>query len=140
MIDKAGYRYGVGIILVNNNRQVFFAKRIGMLAWQFPQGGRNTGETHEQALFRELQEEIGLCRFKIITIGSSESIYLFPVPIEYVGQSLRWFLIELDDQLPTLGLDFVQMRWAFPSQAVEEIIDWKRIAYKEGLTILGLLK
>ncbi len=60
MIDQDGFRHGVGIILVNSNRQVFLAKRIGKAAWQFPQGGLKTDETPEEAMFRELKEEIGL--------------------------------------------------------------------------------
>lgn len=60
MIDSEGFRPNVGIILANDDGQVLWAKRIGHNAWQFPQGGIQFGETPEQALFRELREEIGL--------------------------------------------------------------------------------
>ena len=60
MIDEQGYRPNVGIILCNRENQVFWARRCGQNGWQFPQGGINPQETPEQALFRELNEEVGL--------------------------------------------------------------------------------
>ena len=58
MIDAQGFRANVGIILSNQSGQVFWAKRIGQQSWQFPQGGIHAGENAQQALFRELEEEV----------------------------------------------------------------------------------
>ena len=60
MIDSEGYRPNVGIVICNRRGQLLWAKRIRQSAWQFPQGGINEDETIEQALFRELEEEVGL--------------------------------------------------------------------------------
>ena len=61
MVDADGYRPNVGIVVANDYGQVLWARRIGGHdAWQFPQGGINEDETPEQALYRELHEEIGL--------------------------------------------------------------------------------
>ncbi len=61
MIDSDGFRPNVGIILTNDQGQLLWARRVGgQDAWQFPQGGINPNETPEQALYRELHEEIGL--------------------------------------------------------------------------------
>ena len=60
MIDTDGYRPNVGIVLSNHLGQVLWARRIGQNAWQFPQGGIKVDESPEQALFRELGEELGL--------------------------------------------------------------------------------
>ena len=60
MLDHQGYRPNVGIILLNQKNQVFWGKRIHTHSWQFPQGGIDRGETPEQAMYRELHEEIGL--------------------------------------------------------------------------------
>ena len=46
MIDSEGFRANVGIILTNDNRQVFWARRMGMDAWQFPQGGIKENESN----------------------------------------------------------------------------------------------
>ena len=60
MLDREGYRPNVGIILLNTNNEVWWGKRVREQSWQFPQGGIKYGETPEQAMFRELQEETGL--------------------------------------------------------------------------------
>jgi len=60
MLDREGFRPNVGIILLNQRNQVFWGKRIRTHSWQFPQGGIKHGETPEQAMYRELHEEVGL--------------------------------------------------------------------------------
>jgi putative (di)nucleoside polyphosphate hydrolase len=60
MLDREGFRPNVGIILLNQKNQVFWGKRIRSHSWQFPQGGIDRGESPEQAMYRELHEEVGL--------------------------------------------------------------------------------
>ncbi|MCV2509447.1 MAG: NUDIX domain-containing protein, partial [Neisseriaceae bacterium] len=60
MLDQLGYRPNVGIIIVNRENKVFWGKRVRQLAWQFPQGGIDKGETPDEAMYRELMEEVGL--------------------------------------------------------------------------------
>jgi putative (di)nucleoside polyphosphate hydrolase len=60
MLDREGFRPNVGIVLVNSRNEVFWGKRIREHSWQFPQGGIKKGETPEQAMLRELEEETGL--------------------------------------------------------------------------------
>ena len=60
MLDRDGYRPNVGILLLNAHNDVFWGKRVNQHAWQFPQGGIKAGESPEQAMFRELEEEVGL--------------------------------------------------------------------------------
>ena len=62
MIDDDGYRPNVGIVICNRQGQVMWARRFGQHSWQFPQGGINPGESAEQAMYRELFEEVGLSR------------------------------------------------------------------------------
>ena len=59
MLDRDGFRPNVGIILLNQKNQVFWGKRIRTHSWQFPQGGIDRGENPEQAMLRELHEEVG---------------------------------------------------------------------------------
>ena len=60
MVDKDGYRPNVGIVLANSGGQLLWARRIGQDAWQFPQGGIQADESPQQAMLRELREEVGL--------------------------------------------------------------------------------
>ena len=53
------YRSGIGIMLINHNKEVFVGKRIdnNSDAWQMPQGGLDAGESEDEAMIRELKEE-----------------------------------------------------------------------------------
>ena len=79
MLDREGYRPNVGIILCNAKNEVFWGKRIREHSWQFPQGGIKRGETPEQAMFRELYEEVGLrihsVMLDIMRISKEKNIY-----------------------------------------------------------------
>ncbi len=73
--------------------------RVGGRGWQFPQGGVNRGERVEEALFRELKEEIGLERGDVEVLGSTRGWLRYRLPRQYVrdrciGQKQRWFLLE----------------------------------------------
>ena len=67
--DHLPYRPCAGLILLNDQNKVFVAKRIDMPsdAWQMPQGGIDEGEDAEQAAMRELEEEIGTNKARIIS-------------------------------------------------------------------------
>src|SRR5204862_320216 len=66
--NKLPYRPCVGAMVLNRQGRVFVGKRIdqSLEAWQMPQGGIDAGETPEQALRRELKEEIGTDRVEIL--------------------------------------------------------------------------
>ena len=70
-IDKDGFRANVGIVLTRGSGELFLGGRVGGRGWQFPQGGVNRGERVEEALFRELKEEIGLVREDVEVLGST---------------------------------------------------------------------
>ena len=74
VIDSDGFRANVGIVLMRGAGDVFLGRQVGGRGWQFPQGGVLTGERLEQAVYRELYEEIGLS----------------PSDVELIGQTSRW--------------------------------------------------
>ena len=101
-IDSEGYRANVGIVLMRDNGEVFLGQRTGGQGWQFPQGGVRQGEPVEQALYRELQEEIGLEREHVTLVASTADWIRYRLPKRYVrrgrgptciGQKQRWFLL-----------------------------------------------
>lgn len=144
MIDNAGYRYGIGIILVNDNRQVFLAKRIGMPAWQFPQGGMKAEETPEQAMYRELKEEIGLNPEDVDVLGMTRRWLRYRLPHRLVrhyakplciGQRQRWFLLKLANSQAIIDLkanddpEFDAWSWVSYWYPLREVVTFKRRVY-----------
>ena len=107
MLDRDGFRPNVGIILLNQKNQVFWGKRIRTHSWQFPQGGIDRGETPEQAMFRELHEEIGLKPEHVRIIARTRDWLRYEVPDRYIrrdarghykGQKQIWYLLQLIGQ------------------------------------------
>lgn len=148
MIDKAGYRYGVGIILVNDNRQVFLAKRIGMPAWQFPQGGMIEDETPEQTMFRELKEEIGLHPEDVQILGCTRRWLRYRLPRRLVrhyarplciGQRQKWFLLKLTNPAAIIDLaangdpEFDAYSWVSYWFPLRQVVAFKRRVYVMAL-------
>jgi len=148
VIDKAGYRYGVGIVLVNDNRQVFFAKRVGMPAWQFPQGGIKEDETPEQAMFRELKEEIGLNPEDVKVMTSTRRWLRYRLPQRLVrhytkpiciGQKQKWFLLRLINQDAKFDLqanhnpEFDSWAWVSYWYPLRQVVIFKRRVYVMAL-------
>jgi len=147
VIDSEGFRANVGAVLVNSQNQVFWARRLGQSAWQFPQGGVHDGESPEQALYRELQEEVGLEKGDVKLLTCTEDWYRYRVPKqllrkqqpEFIGQKQKWFLLELlkHDQKIRLdlskSLEFDSWRWVDYWYPVDHVVDFKRHVYQQVL-------
>ena len=152
MIDRDGYRPNVAIVLVNGRNQVFWGKRVKEHAWQFPQGGIKPGETPEQAMYRELQEETGLLPQHVKILGRTRDWLHYNVPTHWVkrewrgtykGQKQIWFLLRLvgrdcDISLRASGHpEFDAWRWHDYWVPLEAVIDFKRESYRLGLEQLA---
>jgi putative (di)nucleoside polyphosphate hydrolase len=152
MIDRDGYRPNVAIVLVNGRNQVFWGKRVKEHAWQFPQGGIKPGETPEQAMYRELQEETGLLPQHVKILGRTLDWLHYNVPTHWVkrewrgtyrGQKQIWFLLRLvgrdcDISLRASGHpEFDAWRWHDYWVPLEAVIDFKRESYRLGLEQLA---
>ena len=73
------YRKGVGIMLINECKQIFVGKRIDnhSNAWQMPQGGIDDGEKEDLAVMRELYEETGIAMHNIQIISKSSDYFYY---------------------------------------------------------------
>lgn len=152
-IDADGFRANVGIILVDDDRRLFWGRRVGKRGWQFPQGGLDPEESAEDALYRELHEEVGLSPEQVELLGSTRGWLRYRLPRRFrrrnshpvcVGQKQRWFVLRLLGDESDLRFDatgspeFDDWRWVddYWSPA-REVIYFKRQVYARALVELA---
>jgi putative (di)nucleoside polyphosphate hydrolase len=140
------YRKGVGAVLFNSDGMVFVARRIDtpFEAWQLPQGGIKRREKPRNAVLRELKEEIGTDKAKILAKSSRWLSYDLPDDIakrvwrgRYGGQKQRWFALKFTGTAPDIDLaasdhpEFDAWRW-IPIDDLPSLAIWfKRSLYEE---------
>lgn len=148
MIDCNGFRSNIAIILMNQDGQVFWGRRVGGYdAWQFPQGGMMEGETHEQAMYRELHEELGLMPQHVTVVARMRPWAYYRIPRQFrryrskplcIGQKQKWFLLRLNAADSTLRFDcndkpeFDDFRWVDMAYASTHVVDFKRKVYRKA--------
>ncbi|MEI8039304.1 MAG: RNA pyrophosphohydrolase [Verrucomicrobiota bacterium] len=141
------YRSNVAALVMNPAGSLLICERVTIPgAWQFPQGGVDPGETLEQALFREVREEVGLTPRDYEVIARREGYrYLYPQHARGKkllkhgshGQEQTYFLCQLKADAPQVNVhqkppEFRAYRWILPE---EFDLDWlpafKRDVYRE---------
>lgn len=152
VIDEEGFRPNVGIILANQHNELLWAQRVGQDAWQFPQGGINPSESLEQAMYRELYEEVGLERSDVQWLGCTKSWLKYRLPKRLVrveskpvciGQKQKWVLIRLlsDDKRidfkKTQKPEFESLRWVSYWFPLRQVVSFKRDVYRRALMELA---
>ena len=151
-IDENGFRPNVGIVITNRYGQVLWGKRIGQEAWQFPQGGVHINESPEDALFRELYEEVGLKRTDVRILKRTRGWLHYRLPKRYlrknqvplcIGQKQIWFLVELlsDDSAVNVNStdspEFDHWKWVSFWFPVNRVVYFKRKVYQLALKELA---
>jgi putative (di)nucleoside polyphosphate hydrolase len=145
VIDDDGYRPNVGIVICDKQGQVLWARRYGQHSWQFPQGGINPGETAEQAMYRELFEEVGLGRKDVRILASTRNWLRYKLPKRLVrwdtkpvciGQKQKWFLLQLMCNDADINMqrsstpEFDGWRWVSFWYPVRQVVSFKRDVYR----------
>lgn len=149
IVDEAGYRLGVGMVLVDQQGRVFLGCRTDAPgAWQFPQGGIHEGEAPLVAMYRELMEEVGLAATQVEVLACTQEWHAYELPTEHrlvegrliVGQKQLWYLLRVTaaDSAIHLGHtgypEFSRWRWADYWEPIEMVIPFKRAMYQAVLT------
>lgn len=154
VIDAEGFRLNVGIILTNRRGRVLWARRSGMNAWQFPQGGIRPDETPEAAMYRELREEVGLRPEDVDIIGCTRDWLSYRLPKRLIrrrslplciGQKQVWYVLRLTGDESRVRLDSVDQpefdawRWVYYWRPLREVVAFKRAVYRQALRELAPL-
>jgi len=151
MSKKPQYRPNVAMIIVSHNypekKEIFIAQRNDLLdIWQFPQGGIDKGEEVQEALFREMEEEIGTKAGTIVAEYPEWISYDFPNKIAekmkpYKGQTQRYFLMKLDADakidLTTYHPEFCDYKFVSVEDVLNHTAHFKKPVYE---TVLNYFK
>ena len=145
--SKKNFRPNVAAIILSSKYpqkcEIFIASRIDISnAWQFPQGGIDDGESIKEALFRELEEEIGTRDVEIIAEYPTWVSYEFPPIIAqkmypYDGQKQKYYLVKLKKgakiNINTEAPEFSEYKFVSSKEIYEHITFFKRTVYKQVL-------
>lgn len=145
---KKVYRPNVAAVILSPKYplecKIFIANRNDMRnsVWQFPQGGIDDGETPQDALFRELSEEIGTDEVEIIAEYPQWLSYDFPNRISkkmypFDGQKQKYFLVKLKTDavinLDTKEPEFMEYKFLPYEKVLDDISYMKKPIYKKVL-------
>ena len=148
--SKLPLRKGVGVVLLNNNNQVFVAKRIDNPNdfWQMPQGGIDKNEDSLDAAIRELKEETSIINVKLIKEIQEEITYNLPQNLlgiiwkgKFKGQTQKWYIMRFlgDDteiNLKTKRPEFLEWKWVNIENITDKVVDFKLHVYEKIKRVL----
>ena len=143
--SKLPLRKGVGVVLLNNNNQVFVAKRIDNPNdfWQMPQGGIDKNEDSFNAALRELKEETSIINVKLIKEIQEEITYNLPQNLlgiiwegKFKGQTQKWYIMKFlgndnEINLKTKYPEFLEWKWIDIENITEKVVDFKAHVYEK---------
>jgi len=146
-LNEKNYRPNVAAIVLSakypEKCEIFIASRTDVEnAWQFPQGGIDEGENSKQALFRELEEEIGTREVEIIAEYPQWVSYDFPPAIAkkmypFDGQIQKYYLVKLKKgakiNINTDIPEFSEYKFVPTKNIYDYITFFKRTVYKQVL-------
>ena len=143
---KTGYRLNVAMIVLNKDNKVLFCKRRNEENWQFPQGGVDENENIESAMFRELNEEVGLEKDNVAIKAVSQNLIYYDIPKnirsrvlggKFRGQAQKYFLLKLISGDVDLNIEntpeFDKHSWVPFWYPLNQVVDFKKEAYRSAL-------
>jgi len=138
------YRRCVGMMIINDKNYILVGKRIDHPSgfWQMPQGGINENENPEEAVWREMIEEIGTNNVNLIKISSQwlhyeipqDTLSTLPWGKKYIGQKQKWFVFRFKGKdseinVETKNPEFSEWKWTNYKSLADNIVPFKRAIY-----------
>jgi len=138
------YRRCVGMMIINDQKKILVGRRIDHPSgyWQMPQGGIDKNENPEEAVWREMMEEIGTNKAELIRSSSKwinydipkDTLATLPWGKKYVGQKQKWFIFRFkgknsDINVGTENPEFSEWKWTKYDSLVNNIVPFKRKVY-----------
>lgn len=144
------YRQNVAALILNQENKIWLGKRSDGLAWGFPQGGIEAGEKPEEAIQRELREEIGTRDFDLLAKCPHTLKYDFPSHMTfptwtYKGQEQHYFLVKLhenaqiDLESKPDEIEFSTYKWLNLSEIRQMDFGFKNEVYQQALDCFSSL-
>ncbi len=142
------YRKCIGIMIINSEKKIIIGRRLDHPSgfWQMPQGGIDENENPEDAVWREMMEEVGTNKAKLLKISNQwikydippETLKTLPWGHKYVGQTQKWFAFkftgeEKDINVATDNPEFSEWKWSEIDSIVEKIVPFKKDVYSKIL-------
>jgi putative (di)nucleoside polyphosphate hydrolase len=137
-------RSGVGIVVLNQDNDVFVAKRIDNQKnfWQMPQGGVEDGEDYLTAAYRELEEETSIKNVDLIKELDGLISYELPKNLlgviwkgKYRGQEQKWFVMRFlgndnEINIKTKNPEFCEWKWINLDRITDLVVEFKLHVYE----------
>ena len=135
-------------MILNHQKKILVGRRIDHPSgyWQMPQGGIDENENPEEAVWREMLEEIGTNNAEIIKISNRWVRYKIPKKTlntlpwggKYIGQKQKWFVFKFigkdsDININTKNPEFSEWKWTKIESIVNNIVPFKRDVYSTVL-------
>ena len=142
------YRLCVGMMILNQSNEILVGRRLDHPSgyWQMPQGGIDQNEIPEEAVWREMMEEIGTNNADLIHTSSHWLNYEIPkVTLKtlpwgerYVGQTQKWFVFRFtgkntDINVGTENPEFSEWKWTNQNTLTNNAVPFKRNLYEKVL-------
>ena len=142
------YRKCVGMMIINNNKEILVGRRLDHPSgyWQMPQGGIDKDENPEEAVWREMMEEIGTNKAELIRESNKwinydipqDTLATLPWGKKYIGQTQKWFIFKFkgkdsDINVGTENPEFSDWKWANLNSLIDNIVPFKRKVYSKIL-------
>lgn len=123
-MNNLPYRQGAYGYILNKDNKIFLVHKRNSNTWDFPGGGIDEGETSEEAINREILEELSTNNFEILHKVSFTYSYDWPdseieknfnkTGLRRRGQEQTHFILRFkgnDDEIKLQDNELLEFRW-----------------------------